>query len=109
MTTPPRTYPPGVPAWIDSERADPHGAAEFYAALFGWTFVEAAPPGGSGPYLIATLDGGEVAAIGPVSGAGVAWNTYVAVDDVVATITRVAESGGIAGPPTMGPRSGERI
>src|SRR4051794_13607282 len=53
MTTPPRTYPPGVPSWIDTERADPRATAEFYSAVLGWTFDEESARDG---YLIATLE-----------------------------------------------------
>lgn len=43
MTT--RTYPQGVPCWIDTTQPDIAAAAEFYAGLFGWTFEDAMPPG----------------------------------------------------------------
>ena len=33
-----RTYPEGVPSWIDIEQADLAAAQEFYGGLFGWTF-----------------------------------------------------------------------
>ncbi|MFK4299779.1 putative enzyme related to lactoylglutathione lyase [Arthrobacter sp. GAS37] len=55
-----RTYPQGVPCWIDTERPDVEAAAEFYGGLFGWTFEDAMPPGAPGRYLIAKLDGEDV-------------------------------------------------
>ena len=79
-----RRYPHGVPCWVDTEQPDLTAAARFYTALFGWTFTDAIPAEAPGSYLIATLDGHDVAAIGP-GGANPAWNTYIACDDVDAT------------------------
>ena len=76
-----RTYPHGVTCWIDTGQPDPEAAARFYSGLFGWTLTDAVPPGAPGSYLIATLDGQDVAAIAPGAGTP-SWNTYVAVDDV---------------------------
>jgi predicted enzyme related to lactoylglutathione lyase len=86
-----RTYPPGVPCWIDLEPADPDAACRFYGTLLGWTFDDAVPPGGDEHYLIASLDGQTVGAIG-MPGSGT-WNTYIAVDDT----DRVAAAGAAAG------------
>ena len=60
-----RTYPHGVTCWIDTEQPDPEAASRFYAALFGWTFTDAVPSDAPGTYLVATLEGQDVAAIGP--------------------------------------------
>ena len=99
-----RTYPHGVTCWIDTEQPDPEAAAAFYAGLLGWTLTDAVPPGVPGSYLIATLDGQDVAAIGPGDGPAV-WNTYVAVDDADATAARVPGLGGtvVSGPEDAGP------
>jgi predicted enzyme related to lactoylglutathione lyase len=89
-------FPAGVPAWIDTRPADPDSAAEFYAGLVGWQFENRAPAG-SPSYLVATLDGREVVAIGSRRAgdpASDAWTTYVAVDDADATAARVRELGG---------------
>ena len=76
----PRTYPPGVTSWIDTEQPDLEAARVFYAGLFGWTLTDAMPPGAPESYLIATLDGQDVAALASAPAAGPAkWNTYVAV------------------------------
>ncbi|MGY1706952.1 VOC family protein [Geodermatophilus sp. SYSU D00697] len=105
--TAPRTYPHGVPCWIDTEQPDPDAAARFYAGLFGWTLTDAVPPGMPGSYLIATLHGGDVAAVAPAPpGAGAAtWNTYVAVDDADTTAAAVTRLGGTvtAAPEDAGP------
>ena len=83
-----RTYPTGVPCWIDVHTPDPDGAARFYGELMGWTLTDAAPPGG-GSYLIATLDGQDVAAIVASENSPAVWNTYVATADADRTAERV--------------------
>ncbi|HEY5245082.1 MAG TPA: VOC family protein, partial [Acidimicrobiales bacterium] len=87
-----RTYPPGVPCWVDTEQPDPGAARRFYGELFGWTFEDAVPAQAPGSYLIASLDGEDVAAIAP--GTGGAWNTYMAVDDADAVVRSVSTAGG---------------
>ena len=94
-----RTYPSGVPCWVDTEQPDPAAARHFYGTLFGWTFAEAMPPGAPGSYLIAQLDGHDAAAIAPSAEQHATWNTYIAVDDadeVVRVVTR--EGGAVAAP-----------
>jgi uncharacterized protein len=104
-----RTYPEGVPSWIDIEPADVEAACAFYGGLFGWTFEQAAPAGTPGSYLIAQLDGHDVAGIGTPTGDArdggrggrgrgggggtTAWNTYIAVDDAD-RVTAAAEAAG---------------
>jgi predicted enzyme related to lactoylglutathione lyase len=99
-----RTYPHGVTSWIDTEQPDPRAAAEFYAALLGWTLTEAVPPGAPGSYLIAGLDGQDVAAIAPGDGPA-GWNTYIAVDDADRTAAAIADGGGtvLSEPADVGP------
>ena len=90
-----RTYPSGVPCWVDTEPPDRDAACAFYGELFGWTFEDVMPAGAPGYYLIARLDGQDVAGLGPASGTpDAAWNTYVAVDDADATAKAVADAGG---------------
>ena len=103
-----RTYPDGVPCWIDTEQPDLAAARHFYGELFGWTFEPATPPDAPVPYLIARLDGRDVAGMGRGTGSGdgggVAWNTYVAVADADAAAARVRAAGGQvdAGPADAG-------
>lgn len=90
-----RTYPAGVTCWIDTEQADVDAARHFYAGLFGWSFSDAVPADVPGTYLIASLGGADVAAIGPPQDDGpVEWNTYIAVDEADAAATAVRASGG---------------
>jgi predicted enzyme related to lactoylglutathione lyase len=100
-----RSYPHGVTCWIDSEQPDLEAASRFYGGLFGWTLTDAVPPDAPGSYLIATLDGEDVAALGPATGSTATWNTYVAVDDADATAAAVAAAGGsvVAPPADAGP------
>jgi predicted enzyme related to lactoylglutathione lyase len=101
-----RTYPHGVPCWVDTEQTDAGAAREFYGGLFGWSFEDAMPPGAPGSYLIASLGGRDVAAIAPDEGNGApAWNTYVAVESADETAAAVSAAGGtvLAGPMDAGP------
>jgi predicted enzyme related to lactoylglutathione lyase len=94
-----RTYPHGVPSWIETEQPDPGAARAFYGELFGWAFEDR--PGG---YTIARLGGREVAGVLP-SGGTAGWSTYVAVDDADAAAERVVAEGGrvLRAPEDAGP------
>ena len=87
-----RTYPQGVPCWIDTEQPDVESAAEFYTGIFGWTFEDALPPGAPGRYLIAKLDGQDVAGMASTQRAA-AWNTYIAVEDADVAVQRLIAAG----------------
>jgi predicted enzyme related to lactoylglutathione lyase len=96
-TTEQRTYPAGVTCWIDLEVDDVEAAQRFYGSLLDWTFTAATPPGVP-PYLIAQLDGVDVAGIGGAPPQRdrplIRWNTYVAVDDLEASLAAVEAAGG---------------
>lgn len=107
-----RTYPAGVPSWVDVEQPDVEAATAFYAGLLGWTFSPATPPDSPWRYLVAQLDGQDVAGIGgpeqptgnasdsPVSPVRPTWQTYVSVDDVDAAVSAVEGAGGrVVSPP----------
>ena len=90
-------FPAGVPAWIDTAQPDPDATAAFYAALFGWEFAERGSVDDGRRYLVASLDGRQVAAVASVPPgvtAAPAWNTHVAVDDADAAAARVRDAGG---------------
>ncbi|WP_216905575.1 VOC family protein [Nocardia noduli] len=102
-----RTYPAGVTSWIDVDCGDVEVAKAFYGGIFGWTFADATPPTAPWRYVIAQLDGKDVAGIGGPADPGAeqpapaTWNTYVAVDDAQAVAGRVVDAGGsIRVPPT---------
>ena len=88
-----RTYPQGVPCWIDTEQPDVEAAVEFYSGLFGWTFEDVMPPGGPGRYLIAKLDGHDVGGMASTQTGAAAWSTYIAVDDADAAVQRLVAAG----------------
>jgi predicted enzyme related to lactoylglutathione lyase len=88
-------YPHGVPCWVDTTQPDPEAAARFYGALFGWEFEPRTSPGAGPPYLVARLDGRDVAALtGGAAASSADWRTYVWVDDADATAAKIAETGG---------------
>jgi uncharacterized protein len=86
-------YPAGVPCWVDTAQPDPEAAMAFYGGLFGWTFDDLMPEETPGRYLVAHLDGRDVAAIGwapeEQDGRSPAWSTYVAVDNADRTAIAV--------------------
>ena len=88
-----RSYPAGVPCWVDTEQPDPRAASRFYTELFGWAFADATPGGARGRYVIASLDGREVAAIGHAEQPPV-WTTYIAVADADTVASVVIAAGG---------------
>lgn len=92
-----RSYPHGVPSWVDVETDDIDATTEFYGGLFDWTFAEAAPTDTAPRYLIAHLDGQAVAGVGRLAspdGLAAAWSTYIAVDDADETAERIRSAGG---------------
>jgi len=93
-------YLPGVPCWIDTRQPDADAAVAFYGGLFGWDFQDAMPPGAPGKYCIATLRGGDVAAVGSLPDGApptAVWNTYVWVQSAdEAAAKALAASGHVA-------------
>lgn len=92
-------YAQGTPDWVDLQTSDQDAAKEFYAELLGWEYDDRPMP--EGPvYSMATVRGENVAAIAPLqpdaaaAGAPANWNTYIAVDDVDATLAKVPGAGG---------------
>jgi uncharacterized protein len=69
------SYPAGVPCFVDTSQPDVEAARRFYSGLFGWEFEERIP----GQYLMATLDGHDVAGLGIGDGKAM-WNTYITVE-----------------------------
>lgn len=93
------SYASGTPNWVDLETPDQAAATGFYSALFGWTFVDN-PVDNTNQvfYAMASLDGQVVAAIAPMNsqapGVPSHWNSYISVDDIQATVVKVAGAGG---------------
>jgi predicted enzyme related to lactoylglutathione lyase len=99
-----RTYPQGVPSWVEISQADLESARRFYGELFGWTFETVTPRDDANQYVIAKLAGRDVAGLSSGGDAG-AWHTYVAVDDADAAAAAVAKAGGsiLSAPTDAGP------
>jgi predicted enzyme related to lactoylglutathione lyase len=95
------SYQPGTPSWIDLGSPDPKGAAAFYGGLFGWK-AEFDPRPEAGGYGMFTLDGKNVAGIGPQQNPDMPpyWTVYITVADADETVKKVNDAGGttIAGP-----------
>jgi predicted enzyme related to lactoylglutathione lyase len=80
---------------VDTVVQDLDEAKSFYGGLFGWTFTDAIPAEAPGNYLIATIDGKDVAAIGsPEGDEPSTWRTYIAVDNADATAAAIEKAGG---------------
>ena len=104
MTRRTSPWPPGMPCWTDLATPDVAAAADFYTAVLGWD-VQATDEEYGG-YVMAQVDGGSVAGIGPVhEGMPAAWQLYFASDDVDATAIAVVDHGGtvLFGPGDVGP------
>ena len=98
-------YEQGTPSWVDLQTTDQAAGKEFYASLLGWSYDDRPMPQG-GTYSMALLNGETVAAIAPMppgapEGMPPMWNTYIAVDDIDATVEKVAPAGGQVFMPPM--------
>jgi predicted enzyme related to lactoylglutathione lyase len=85
--------------WVDLSARDFEGQGTFYAALLGWTHTDV-PLGDGTIYRMFKSAGRTVAGMAEMAadqeapGRSSAWNTYLAADDVDATVARAAELGG---------------
>ena len=104
MTTHREPWPPGTPAWPDLMVTDLAQAADFYAALFGWSFESAPAPDGT-TYLIASVDGRNAAGVGDVlPGPGdpaPEWTIYLATRDLDVTVDTAVHAGATVLVPPM--------
>lgn len=86
-------YAQGTPCWIDIGTPDLDAAIAFYSGLFGWEIEKG--PEERGHYSMARLDGKDVAGLADQQVPGMTvWTTYLAVDDVDATVALATEHGG---------------
>src|SRR5262245_34582600 len=83
------------PTWVDLSAKDAAAARDFYSKLFGWD-IQVNPDPQYGGYARATVDGKDVAGIGPAMSpdAPPAWSVYIGTDDIDALSTRVTAAGG---------------
>jgi uncharacterized protein len=89
------SYAPCTPSWIDIGVPDTARAAEFYGALFGWT-AQIDPRPEAGGYGMFTLDGKNVAGVGPQQSPDMPpfWTVYVTVENSDATAAAAVANGG---------------
>lgn len=94
MTTRDSTWPEGTPCWVDLAVPDFELAQTFYGTLFGW-HIERGPEELHG-YASCTKDGRVVAGLMPALDPGQpsVWTTYLATDDLDATLAKAREAGG---------------
>ena len=90
-----KSYAAGTPCWLDLMTSDPEAARTFYGGLFGWD-LEVGPPE-TMSYTQARIGGLAVAGLSgerKPDDIPVAWTTYLASDDVDATVREIAAAGG---------------
>jgi predicted enzyme related to lactoylglutathione lyase len=93
-------YPHGTFCWVDLGTPDVERAKAFYSGLLGWA-IEEVSSSDPGTYLVARIDGKDVAGLHDHSEGGAhGWSSYIAVDDLDAVRGRVA---GLGGDPGEGP------
>lgn len=91
--------PPGDFIWYELMTTDAEGAKDFYDALVGWSFGEAAAEY-NGYRMINTSDGGFAGGVMPISaemqqhGARPTWLGYLNVTDVDAKVAAIEAAGG---------------
>ncbi|PSL52660.1 hypothetical protein B0I31_112129 [Saccharothrix carnea] len=87
------SWPVGTPCWVDIS-TDVDRAVAFYGGLFGWVFDIAGPEYGG--YGVALKDDHPVAGIGPKQEPDQPseWTTYLATEDVAASVQAVTDAGG---------------
>lgn len=101
------SYPPGVPSWIDLATPDPSASKAFYAELFGWEYTDDPTDQPGVDYTMARKGGRSAAGMMllseemAASGMPPVWTSYVTVDDLEATVEKVAPAGGTVMQPPM--------
>ena len=95
MPTRDEAWPNGTPSWVDLMVTDPTAARQFYSSLLGWDIQDGPPEAGG--YLMCMLKGRPAAAISPKPAENPfpnVWSTYLASDDVDATVAKAKAAGG---------------
>jgi predicted enzyme related to lactoylglutathione lyase len=107
MTDVTTRYPPGTPAWVDLITPDVRAALAFYQQVLGWEFSTLG--GELADYHVALVHDRAAAGLmpRPAEDDPAAWTTYLATDDLDATVAAAEKAGGeLAAPvfdvPTQG-------
>lgn len=86
----------GTVSWVDLSTPDIDASQRFYASLLGWQLDVRRTP--LGEYVVASSKQREVAGMmaqaPEMAGSPAYWAVFVVVDDLEATLARVAEAGG---------------
>jgi predicted enzyme related to lactoylglutathione lyase len=88
------SWPNGTPCWVDVLVTDPAAAKQFYSSLFGWDIQDGPPEAGG--YAMCMMKGRPVAAISPKGEDNPfpnAWSTYIASDDLDASVAKAKAAG----------------
>ena len=104
------SYKPGTFCWVDYASQDQEASKKFYSAIFGWTSNDMTMQQG-GVYSMMQKNGqnvGAIMAMPPGHDAVPAhWNSYIAVENVDATLNKAASLGAnVAMPPMDVPQAG---
>jgi len=89
---------PGALAWNELETRDPEAAKAFYAAVFGWSFVDHEMPG-MGTYTEWKLGDASIGGMANITGrvpdeVPAHWLVYFGVEDADASLAKIGELGG---------------
>jgi predicted enzyme related to lactoylglutathione lyase len=100
------SYSPGTFSWVDLTTTDQEAAKRFYGELFGWE-TEDIPVGEGAVYMMARLDGQNVAAISPQpeqqreANAPPMWNSYITVESADDALAAASDHGGTVHAPAF--------
>jgi len=98
-------YAAGTPSYVDLSSTNVDAAKQFYAATFGWEYVESPTP--NGPYSMATTGGKAAAGLMAQQpeqaemGMPSMWSTFVTVDDAEQAVATAEAAGGQIHAPVM--------
>src|SRR5581483_8091163 len=96
--------PAGTFCWVESTSSDIARAQQFYGSIFDWSFDSSPLPGGEA-YTRAMLGGNRVCGFFEMDVPAPFWLSYIAVDDVEASLKKAQTLGAtlIKGPVDTGP------
>jgi predicted enzyme related to lactoylglutathione lyase len=99
------SYAHGCPCWVDLSSPDVDASTAFYSGVFGWQAEDQHDDDGHRVYVMFTRDGHAVAGLGGqapgMEGMPPIWNSYVAVDDIDASVAAARDAGGSVMMPPM--------
>jgi predicted enzyme related to lactoylglutathione lyase len=102
MATRDTPFAAGTPCWVDLLSTDTDASKAFYGGLFGWTFDSSGPEFGG--YITCSSDGHWVAGLmgrTPEMQSPDVWGTYIATEDIDATVAKATAAGATVMAPPM--------